>query len=395
MKINSRFFTYVFFIPICYMFVGTIALYVGYSYSIFSPLEQRANLLVALSAFGLAYVFIRNNLMFQLHEFIIAAIVLTLYMALRGLQIGSNMISWFISVALWCLVIFITSNVDFNEQDREIVYTICSIAGILMSVFYITGNINTLFISSVEGTNSIYYVLCALPWPVMAKNKWIKFLGVFSITLAVIVSTKGSCLLALVMIFGYFAINFSQLVKKHKGKITLALVVVIISLFFVNQWLGQNMNSLNLFTALQDMFSEASTGGNGRTEIYQMIFDEMGKSSVFPIIFGHGYNAVAEHIHIGSHNDFLMMLFEYGIVGLCLYIYFWVKLITHSAVFPKGSTSRIAYVSSLIIYFNVSMFSNVMNTQIQFLLLCTFWGIMNSQKFLQETTEVMEAHESL
>ena len=68
------------------------------------------------------------------------------------------------------------------------------------------------------------------------------------------------------------------------------------------------------------------TGGSGRTDIWISKLNLWGQSESFSnLIFGYGYIGGRKLGVLGQvafHNDFLAFLVEYGIIGLCIFIYF-------------------------------------------------------------------------
>lgn len=139
----------------------------------------------------------------------------------------------------------------------------------------------------------------------------------------------------------------------------------------------KNYTDANSFGGIfLSVIDEANTGGNGRFEIYTKTISEYSHLSIFKQIFGCGFNAINNAINIGTHNDFLMVLYNYGFVGFVIYITFFVQLVRDFlCLYREKSKYTFAFAVSLIVFFCVSMASNVLNTQIQFLLLCLFWGM--------------------
>ena len=70
--------------------------------------------------------------------------------------------------------------------------------------------------------------------------------------------------------------------------------------------------------------------GSGRLEIWQTVIEDLRQSDTTSFLVGHGYRSV--NISIGyesvpAHNDFLEVFYDFGLVGLMLYLVAWFYLI--------------------------------------------------------------------
>lgn len=393
MKAGKKTFVAVFYIVFLYMYVGTVANYIGYSYVIFRILNQRAIILAALCFLGIMYVCMFNDMKIHICQSDKAALFLTGYMLFRGISHGGSTLGWFSCVALWCIMMLISSNMSLRKDELEFYSLSCTIAGILMCILYISGSMNSVFEASVEGSNSIYYIMCTLPCMLMCRNKFVKYMGLLFLIIAVLFSGKGTCIVALLVVGVYMISCFKDNIRENKNHIFAGIGIIILIIFIANMWIKKYMPEETILSIIMSTFDEANSGGNGRTEIYRRIFIELKESDLVHLFVGHGFGSVSQYINIGSHNDFLMVLFDYGIIGFLFYIYFWICLIKKVKYIHKWTKNRTAYVCSLIIFAAVSMFSNVLNSQIQFLILCVFWGIMNSDCTIEMKYTLEETYE--
>lgn len=370
-------FVLLFYLPVCYMYISTIATYFGFSNILFSLTSQRAGILSAAILLGLAYVIImrRSIILDQLDK---AALLLTLFMFVRGFRLDNTMLSWFSCIALWSLVILINDSVNFSENDSEIVVQLCSITSMIMASIYIVGILRPGRISSVEASNSIYFILCAFPFLLINTNKSVKLLGIATTIVSIMISGKGTCIVAILAIGIYAAMSFPEMVKRNSKRAILIVVGCILLFFAIQRTISALLNDGSLWNTILTVFDEASNGGNGRYNIYSNLLKEYRNSSLVTQIIGHGYNSVSTYLYIGGHNDFLQVLFDYGLIGFILYLLLWRSLLRRWKYYKKGDTPHFAYGVSMIIFFAVSMASNVINSQIQFLFLCTFWGLCRS-----------------
>lgn len=82
----------------------------------------------------------------------------------------------------------------------------------------------------------------------------------------------------------------------------------------------------NMEVSPLDRFED--TSGSGRSEIYSSIVDGVKQSSFGSLLYGHGFYATADltkktlgyNIAVVAHNDWLEIAYDFGLVGLILYL---------------------------------------------------------------------------
>jgi O-antigen ligase len=93
---------------------------------------------------------------------------------------------------------------------------------------------------------------------------------------------------------------------------------------------------------------------------------------------GLGYNAVAlsSSAFSSAHNDFLEIIYDYGFIGLILYILFIIKIVKYNIILYKDSSIYAEGFSvSIILFLVISMFSHLILYQTYFFYLLIYWGI--------------------
>ncbi len=145
-------------------------------------------------------------------------------------------------------------------------------------------------------------------------------------------------------------------------KVSIAAVaggVVVLVLFvalFVYVGSSEESNVVARFESAQD------DEGSGRTYVWQAAFDLIERSDFLPLLFGHGFNKVEKDSMLGlsAHNDFLEVTYDYGIVGLALYVsaFSAVGLIVFRLI-RKKSPYAPAMAMFFTIYFLLSMISHI------------------------------------
>jgi len=180
-------------------------------------------------------------------------------------------------------------------------------------------------------------------------NIWYKILFIVTIVLSLVVlilnASRGALLAAGVATI--IAIAFSKL--KMNGKI-IVVSILIIGLIYLYQ------NSY--FDLLQYRFENENTeGGNGRSYIWNIKLRAFFNGNPLSMLFGYGYDGGLtlgyNGVKRGTHNDYLAILFDYGFIGLCMFVVMLVKPVIEAL---KVSNVRIS-VYVLLAYLAVCCFT--------------------------------------
>lgn len=373
MRSKKKTIGYFLVIAICYMYIVTMTSSFGINIDIFGLATRRAQLLIMVALMGIICVI--SGRMLAYNSILKSGALLMLYMFILGINQNGNLASWISCSVMWYFIFLIFYNMDFCSMDIIAVAPILFGTSVILSAVYIYGTLSVHTIISVASSNSIYFVLCALPFVfLIPKVKW-QLIGLFAATATILISKKGTCLLALAIIWGIFAVKSLNVKKISISKIVVRLCIAVL-LIIVLTTIFQTQTNIQISEVLENTWSELNSGGNGRIDIYASAWNEFLRSDIWGQLFGHGYNWINSVINIGTHNDFLMVLCNYGLIGFVLYMSFWFCLIQGILQLKKiDSNFLLPYEVSIVVFFAVSMGSNVINTQIQFLLLCVLWGI--------------------
>lgn len=102
------------------------------------------------------------------------------------------------------------------------------------------------------------------------------------------------------------------------------------------------------------------TGGSGRIPLWLNTLTAYKESSITELIFGHGYNSVKSTIENSSHNDFLEVLYNYGMLGIFGYLFFIIRIIW--LTYSKKKISREVFAVNaytVVIFLITSVFSHI------------------------------------
>lgn len=386
-KDKNNLFIYGYIFPIAYMYLVTVC---GY-FRIMLPLSflsrSRTNFLVLLTLIGVFCIIYKIGLRNRIYisPTISVAILFSIYMFIRGVysleDMGANKILTLVSVTmLWSITFFIVGIMQLKDKEQETISLIISLVTIAISSVYILNKDNDF---TVEGYNSIYYIVTMLPFAYLVNNKFIKYLTILLAIMAIFSSQKSLCIIAIILMLLYCLIGNRKKLKKKVLLINLIAVIIILLILLI--W-SREISAFIQNNAI-DLVNDLQTG-NGRYTIYTMIIEETRNLGFLDMLFGKGYMGVANELNIGAHNDFLEVVYDYGLIGLGLYIILWLCLIKQRFNITEQGHLIKSYDLMLIVYFIVSLGSNFINTQIQMIPIVILFGMAsknNRNKFKRDS----------
>lgn len=260
----------------------------------------------------------------------------------------------------------------------------------LFSIFYffcgIIYNIYSLYfyrqVLDIEQYNTFYYVLFSLPllFLFLGKNWYIKYLFFIPSFIFCILSLKRSAFIS--SFLGLFFLLFVDLIL-FKSKRWLKIFFLLISFVFLLGNLDIN-NEYNKTLRRIDNIEE--DGGSGRTTILNRAIKEISEFNVFELSFGKGfasYGFTNNKNESSSHNDFIEVLYSYGLIGLFCFLFFLVLIIKRFFFFLKFKSVYLsAYGLSIIFLLIYSLVGSLFYYQFFSIPLFLFWGYMESKHYL-------------
>ena len=288
-----------------------------------------------------------------------------------------------LSSCCWCAVFSLSYFYYAKNKFSEIIEiaTIMALC-ILISLFFAPA---TIFASVIGGGeagvlySTPYYGLNFLPFVLMMKNKAIRILLNIGIISCIIISGKrGGFIaygLAILVYYGGLHLysrkisykSFLKALKKFLYFSGICAIIVVLSNFLVEP------GKLSVIERLELFFIEGNT--SGRLELYNGVFLALSQNSIFEWFLGHGFRNTVLTIGNVAHNDFLEVLYDYGIVGLSILFFLLVSLIRDYFEFKKMKLECApAFLSSLIIALTLMSVSEALVTPSYFIITAMFWG---------------------
>ena len=308
--------------------------------------------------------------------------VWTVYVAFHSFFIPnaeSGTIRTLIQCSYWgafFLSLRIATNRRIVQMDRMLVKWFIAIffitvLGFLFSI-RTSANYDT---EELIGENSVFYPLLCLPWIVMANKRRLRMIMVGLIVICAILSLKRSAVLIVALALIVFF--YREFLWNRKGKF-FKLIAIILFIGGAYYLFVRSSDSFNNVVSRFENISEDR--GSGREFIYQNVFRMIEESTLSEYCWGHGFNmTVICNNGSSAHNDFLEVFFDYGIVGLVIYLWLHIGLIGRMIGLHKiRSTLFTPYLISYLMFFVISMVSHLIIYPTYFVILAAFWAYVES-----------------
>lgn len=270
-----------------------------------------------------------------------------------------------LSFCFLALTVFSEFNISILDNCSNGTLRILLVAYIAYCILFIICIIKgyNRFVST--SINTVYYIVLLIPLVFLLRNNIIKILllaiGLFS----VIISNKRTAFLAaiLALLIPYIIHMYS----KNRKKISMGLIGLLllgVGTYYFYEYISNIMN----VDIIARFASIAEDGGSNRIIIYRSVWQAFNNSSLLGKVMGHGYNSVYYDSICGTsaHNDYLEVLYDYGIVGLFLYLSFLINIMKYIFRFRKYHKSSpdddcffLAMVSTFLLYLVISTTSHL------------------------------------
>lgn len=232
-----------------------------------------------------------------------------------------------------------------------------------------------------------YYALYLLPLILASDKRWIRISSIIIVSVVIISSIKRGGLVALTL--GLFVYIFvSRMIAKKSLKslmiLFITLLVLAVFLYILVIYLGDNI--------IERLFDANDDTGSGRLEIWNSLFYRLKDQSITLWIFGNGHLSTTTHSweNLSAHNDFLEILYNYGIVNLITYTFFILSVSFYTIRAIRQSSKLAPCLAMLLtIYIILSMISIIILSHTCTLSMISFgfligWNEHEQQQSLQK-----------
>ena len=238
---------------------------------------------------------------------------------------GSTVLTDIIKNTEWVIVFCLAYYVGTKQKSLGFISKLVSY--VLLPVLYILYYLlltRTFYVGEEEGyRDAIFPILVLTPFVLMDKSK-MKYVHIVISLALVLISAKRSAIIAIVPAYViYFIISLLSQGKKqatNKLKILIPLVLIVAVLYYLSTK-GLFGTVLERFRAMND------DSGSGRDLIYFPLLKSFSVSPFFQQLFGHGTGSTRVVVGKLAHNDFLQVLFDYGLISLSIFVIIYIGFI--------------------------------------------------------------------
>jgi|GEM_PF-787435 len=320
-------------------------------------------------------------------------ILWSVFMFLNVLLNSSNIlfdlreVIWWPSVFLIFFSIFYKRNLEF--KFNFIIKGMVALFLILFIQFVLIRFSNIEFSLATGGLslNHVFYVVLLSPFIFLITNKTWKYILMFLAIVAALISFKRSAMICMFLIF-LISIYF-DFIKDKKGSFFSKIFIVIIVIVGLSS-LYEHLNSGSDDYITNRLTSISDDGGSGRTDIYAIVFNSFENQFFENQLMGAGHNGVRNsgivwetrgitNQNLSSHNDFIEVIYDYGIIGIIIYLFFIKKVISNTFKIRKINIKLFqANIVSLVMFIVMSMVSHLILYPTYFAYLVILWAITAS-----------------
>lgn len=226
----------------------------------------------------------------------------------------------------------------------------------VISIQYITA-VNSISMQYEETENAVvnvaYEVLALIPLLYFWKERPLIQYVMLAIILIVVLSTvkRGAIMIGIVCVSYFFYTTIQGTSKKTKLSIWLLVFVFVVvgTKYVVNFYENSSYAQLRMEQSLEG-------DSSGRDEIFLDAWTIFINSNPFNMLFGNGAWATLRRMKILAHNDWLEILVNQGLVGVVVYLLYWLSFFK-TFINDKNLITRPVLGTLFIIYFFATFFS--------------------------------------
>lgn len=305
-------------------------------------------------------------------------ILWSIYVSTNVVFLSENFFLDFIRVNLWTTSYLAAFCLIMNNKERFGTFVnLFSLVFIYSTAMFVVIKLTQMrFFGLGAQTNVVFCVLTVLPWALFKDNKKLKILFLFVTLLAVVFSSKRSA--SIILVLSFIPIIIIIFPSKRIGAKQIVTFIVIgiaalLTLFYVNDTYLDNR--------LFDRFSDLSEdGGSGRDQIWEYVLNAYQNSDFTDQVFGHGHYKVSLLGHAtAAHNDFIEVLYDYGFIGLIIYLAIHISIIINIVRFRKKKRFFSNHYTVMWIIFLVMSLVSILIVQQRYLIyMGVFWGAIDA-----------------
>lgn len=193
---------------------------------------------------------------------------------------------------------------------------------LILPIFYISYRYLSIFFVDPD---SLFFVIILFPLVFCFKKDTYRIITFVLVGIICAFSAKRSILIAYTISLMLFLLQYSFFYRNRK--LSFKSVGIFAGLLVALYWFVTN-NSEVINKILFRFQGIKDDSGSGRTDLYDILLSSFEKSSLWNQMFGHGYRSAISVLNgVPAHNDFLEILYDFGIVPLVIYVIILIKFV--------------------------------------------------------------------
>ena len=273
---------------------------------------------------------------------------------------------------LWPLIYEMTYMFCRQQEHRILQLGKLYVAILLAGMYFFVLTRIDIYQGRFPQTNTIYFVLLTLPWLLYNRKRQTQLTLMLVFSLFVFMSLKRSAMLSLAFIWFFYTLN---VLRSRRGKIFsfVLLVAVFGGISMIFNFIDEQYGGL-----LDERINREETDeGRNRLAIWEVTGSMISATPPIQMLVGHGHYGVRKDSPLGisAHNDFLEVIYDYGLIIFVLYLGLWAHVIRRSIyLYQTRSPLFLPYSTSLGIFIVMSMVSHLILYTSYILFLVMFWA---------------------
>ena len=278
-----------------------------------------------------------------------------------------------LNTIMWPLLFEASYIFCYNDRNRLIhLHRLFYIIAIFGTLVFLQTRLNIETGTNEGQTNTVYLCLLTFPWLLCGQSLSRRIIFLLIFTSFAFLSLKRSMMLTVLLVWFFFLLVIIKSPKTRWYAIILVFIGVIGLDYFYGMLDAQTGGQLT-----ERVTREENDEGSNRLAIWGTTSAMIEVSSPIELLFGHGHYGVRNNsiLKISAHNDFLEVIYDYGLLIFILYLCLWIHVVRQTIrLFKLRSNLYLPYAVSLSIFIIMSMVSHLILYTSYFNFLVLLWG---------------------
>jgi hypothetical protein len=220
-------------------------------------------------------------------------------------------------------------------------------------------NRNQLISAAISGdedvvTNDAYLFVSLIPFIFLIRNKIISGALMGMTIIFVILGAKRGAIVACsvgLLIYFYYQIKTLEKHNRVRGYLVAIIAMFVLSAFAYKEFISNEF-------LITRMTSISEGGMSNREIIYKEVFNNWYNSdNAWNLIFGFGFAGSVNLTGSYAHNDWLELMSNFGVVGICFYLFLFYSAVKCSLENDWMEDKRILMFTIVMMWFCISLIS--------------------------------------